>query len=57
MTCSDLKRSCRRHKKRRGVNGEYDFAANSNLKESFLNSNEDMKNIGGIRGTDVLGYK
>jgi hypothetical protein len=31
------------------VNGEYDFAANSNLKESFLNSNEDMENIGGIR--------
>ncbi len=39
------------------VNGEYDFAANSNLKESFLNSNEDMENIGGIRGIEVLGYK
>jgi len=31
--------------------------ANSNLKESFLNPNEDMENIGGIRGIEVLGYK
>jgi hypothetical protein len=29
------------------VNGEYDFAANSNLRESFRNLNEDMENIGG----------
>jgi hypothetical protein len=37
------------------VNGEYDFPANSNLRKSFLNLNEEMENIGGISSIEVLG--
>jgi hypothetical protein len=38
-----------------GVNGAFDFAANSNLTKCFLNLNEDMEHIGGMGIVEILG--
>jgi hypothetical protein len=39
------------------VNGEFDFAANSNLTKCFLNLNEDIEHIGGIRGAEIQEHR